>query len=60
MSRPAGPPAPRRPGFWLVAPVVSMAAFKEVLDISIANVALQHIAHDLAAGPDEATRVLTS
>ena len=32
----------------------------EVLDISIANVALQHIAGDLAAGPDEATWVLTS
>lgn len=52
--------ASRRPSFWLVAPVVSMAAFMEVLDISIANVALQYIAGDLAAGPDEATWVLTS
>lgn len=52
--------APRRPSFWLVAPVVSMAAFMEVLDISIANVALQHIAGDLAAGQDESTWVLTS
>ena len=43
-----------------MAPVVSMAAFMEVLDISIANVALQHIAGDLAAGQDEATWVLTS
>ena len=49
-----------RPSFWLVAPIVSMAAFMEVLDISIANVALQHIAGDLAAGQDESTWVLTS
>jgi DHA2 family multidrug resistance protein len=45
---------------WLVAPVVAMAAFMEVLDISIANVSLQHIAGDLAAGQDESTWVLTS
>ena len=60
MSQSAVQPAPRRPSFWLVASVVSMAAFMEVLDISIANVALQHIAGDLAAGPDEVTWVLTS
>jgi DHA2 family multidrug resistance protein len=45
---------------WLVAPVVAMAAFMEVLDISIANVSLQHIAGDLGASQDEATWVLTS
>jgi DHA2 family multidrug resistance protein len=45
---------------WLVAPVVAMAAFMEVLDISIANVSLQHIAGDLAASQDESTWVLTS
>lgn len=45
---------------WLVAPVVALAAFMEVLDISIANVSLQHIAGDLAAGQDESTWVLTS
>lgn len=56
----AAPAVPRRPNFWLVAPVVAAAAFMEVLDISIANVALQHIAGDLAAGQDEATWVLTS
>src|SRR5262249_55531281 len=45
---------------WLVAMVVSIATFMEVLDVSIANVALRYIAGDLAAGPDEATWVLTS
>jgi DHA2 family multidrug resistance protein len=45
---------------WLVALVVSIATFMEVLDTSIANVALQHIAGSLAASPDEATWVLTS
>ncbi|WP_114240746.1 DHA2 family efflux MFS transporter permease subunit [Dyella sp. C9] len=48
------------PSFWLVAPTVAMAAFMEVLDISIANVALQHIAGSLSASQDEATWVLTS
>ena len=48
------------PSFWLVAPVVAMAAFMEVLDISIANVALPHIAGSLASSQDEATWVLTS
>jgi DHA2 family multidrug resistance protein len=45
---------------WLIAVVVSMATFMEVLDTSIANVALPHIAGGLAAGPDESTWVLTS
>jgi DHA2 family multidrug resistance protein len=45
---------------WLLAPLVAGAAFMEVLDISIANVSLQHIAGDLSAGQDEATWVLTS
>jgi DHA2 family multidrug resistance protein len=45
---------------WLIAVVVSMATFMEVLDTSIANVALQHIAGGLAAGLDESTWVLTS
>src|SRR5215471_12479501 len=50
-----------RPGKrWLIAPTVGLAAFMEVLDISIANVALQHIAGSLAASLDEATWVLTS
>jgi drug resistance transporter, EmrB/QacA subfamily len=45
---------------WLIAPVVALAAFMEVLDISIANVALAHIAGNLAASADEAAWVLTS
>jgi DHA2 family multidrug resistance protein len=45
---------------WVVAPTVGLAAFMEVLDISIANVALQHIAGNLSASQDESTWVLTS
>jgi MFS transporter, DHA2 family, multidrug resistance protein len=45
---------------WLVALVVSMATFMEVLDTSIANVSLRHIAGNLGAGQDESTWVLTS
>jgi len=45
---------------WLIAAVVGMAAFMEVLDISIANVSLSHIAGSLSASQDEATWVLTS
>ena len=45
---------------WITAPVVAMAAFMEVLDISIANVALQHIAGSMAASQDESTWILTS
>jgi DHA2 family multidrug resistance protein len=45
---------------WLIAPVVATAAFMEVLDISIANVALQHIAGDLSVSPDQSTWILTS
>ena len=45
---------------WLIAVVVSIATFMEVLDTSIANVALRYIAGDLAVSGDEATWVLTS
>jgi DHA2 family multidrug resistance protein len=45
---------------WLVAIIVSMATFMEVLDTSIANVSLQHIAGSMAASQDESTWVLTS
>jgi DHA2 family multidrug resistance protein len=45
---------------WLIAVVVSLAAFMEVLDTSIANVALPHIAGDMGASNDESTWVLTS
>ncbi len=51
-----------KPSFnpWLIAVVVSVAAFMEVLDTSIANVALPHIAGDLGASNSESTWVLTS
>ena len=45
---------------WLIAIVVAMAAFMEVLDTSIANVALPHMAGNLGASNDESTWVLTS
>src|SRR5579862_3236324 len=45
---------------WAIAVVVAMAAFMEVLDTSIANVALPHLAGDLGATNDESTWVLTS
>ena len=45
---------------WLIALAVMMATFMEVLDTSIANIALPHIAGSLSATTDEATWVLTS
>jgi len=44
----------------LIAAVVSIAAFMEVLDTTITNVSLSHIAGSLAASQDESTWVLTS
>ncbi|HXN93666.1 MAG TPA: DHA2 family efflux MFS transporter permease subunit, partial [Candidatus Acidoferrales bacterium] len=56
------PAYPSKPAInpWLIAVVVSLAAFMEVLDTSIANVALPHIAGDLGASNEESTWVLTS
>jgi MFS transporter, DHA2 family, multidrug resistance protein len=45
---------------WIIALVVTLATFMEVLDTSIANVALPHIAGSLSASQDESTWVLTS
>src|SRR5271169_2970861 len=45
---------------WLITVSVMLAVFMEVLDTSIANIALPHIAGSLSATPDEATWVLTS
>jgi MFS transporter, DHA2 family, multidrug resistance protein len=45
---------------WIVAMTVTLATFMEVLDTSIANVALPHIAGGLGATQDEATWVLTA
>ena len=45
---------------WIIALAVTLATFMEVLDTSIANVALPHIAGSLSAGQDESTWILTS
>jgi DHA2 family multidrug resistance protein len=45
---------------WFIALTVTLATFMEVLDTSVANVALPHIAGSLSAGQDESTWVLTS
>jgi MFS transporter, DHA2 family, multidrug resistance protein len=56
------PEEPWKPKYnpWLIAVVVALAAFMEVLDTSIANVALPHMAGSLGASNDESTWVLTS
>src|ERR1700749_1450437 len=61
----AGGGAPARSGAGgrnphLIAFVVSIATFMEVLDPTIANVALRHIAGGLAVGIDESTYIITS
>jgi DHA2 family multidrug resistance protein len=58
----ADAPAAWRPSInpWIVAMTVTLATFMEVLDSSIANVALPHIAGGLGATQDEATWVLTA
>jgi MFS transporter, DHA2 family, multidrug resistance protein len=45
---------------WLIAVIVSVATFMEVLDVTIVNVALRHIAGSLAASLDESTWIVTS
>ncbi|MFH1018255.1 MAG: DHA2 family efflux MFS transporter permease subunit [Pseudomonadota bacterium] len=62
MSDPAPEPAAWRPSHspWLVALSVLLATFMEVLDTSVANVSLSHIAGSLSASIDEATWALTS
>ncbi len=59
-TRPAQPQWRPRFNPWLIALVVTLASFMEVLDTSIANVALPHIAGNLSASENEATWVLTS
>src|SRR5882724_12931528 len=62
MSRtetPAASPPPRH-NPWLIAIVVALAAFMEILDTSIANVALPYMAGNLGVSNDESTWVLTS
>ncbi len=61
-----GPPSDQasewrpRASLWLIAASVMLGTFMEVLDTSVANVALPHIAGNLSATPEEATWVLTS
>lgn len=45
---------------WFVAVIVSIATFMEVLDTTIANVALRYISGGLGVGPDEASWVVTT
>jgi DHA2 family multidrug resistance protein len=54
--------SPDLPAFnpWVIALTVTMATFMEVLDTSIANVSLKHIAGNLSASLEESTWVLTS
>lgn len=58
----SSPTQPWRPKAnpWLIAVVVALAAFMEVLDTSIANVALPYMAGSLGSSNDESTWVLTS
>jgi DHA2 family multidrug resistance protein len=57
-------PTPEQPQVktnpWIIALTVSLATFMEVMDISIANVALRHIAGSVGADQSESTWVLTS
>ena len=54
--------APWKPKYnpWLIALTVTLATFMEVLDTSIANVSLPHIAGSLSASQEESAWVLTS
>lgn len=45
---------------WVIALVVTMATFMEILDTSIANVSLPHIAGSLSVSQEESTWILTS
>jgi DHA2 family multidrug resistance protein len=64
MTAAADPALPRSPAGpynpWMIACMLSIAPFMEVLDTTIANVSLTHIAGSLGAGESESTWVLTS
>jgi MFS transporter, DHA2 family, multidrug resistance protein len=57
---PAPPAAVAAINPWVIAGTVMLATFMEVLDTSVANVALPHIAGSLSSSVDEATWVLTA
>src|SRR5579875_1554968 len=61
-SQPMTPPMAWRPRInpWIVALTVTLATFMEVLDSSIANVSLPHIAGGMGSTQDEATWVITA
>jgi MFS transporter, DHA2 family, multidrug resistance protein len=59
----SGAPAAARPAAvnpWLVAVLVALATFMEILDTTIANVALRYIAGGLGVSEDEASWVVTT
>jgi len=56
-SNPAAQPSPNP---WLIAIAVMSSTFMEVLDTTVVNVSLPHIAGNLSASTDEATWTLTS
>src|SRR3989442_10513411 len=56
---PAAPSSAGASG-WLIAIVVALASFMEVLDTTIANVALTYIAGGLGVSQDEASWVVTT
>ena len=53
-------PGHRQVNPWIVAVAVMFATFMEVLDTTVVNVSLPHIAGNLSATIDESTWVLTS
>ena len=55
-----GSPNPRSLNPWLIAVAVMSSTFMEVLDTTVVNVSLRHIAGNLSATTDEATWTLTS
>jgi DHA2 family multidrug resistance protein len=60
-NQPQGaPPWRPRTNPWLIAVIVTMAAFMEILDTTIVNVSLPHIAGSLSTSYDDATWTLTS
>ena len=52
--------APRHVNPWLVAIAVMFATFMEVLDTTVVNVSLPHIASTMSATTEEATWTITS
>src|SRR3954449_3382091 len=60
MATAATVPQERQINPWIIAVAVMLGTFMEVLDTTVVNVSLQHIAGNLSASVDEATWVLTS